>query len=99
MKQSMEENIMINNGRNSEGLHTKMRSLTPNYVNFFYGICFYCNNFGHKVVDCRAYKRNVQKINAYVSPHNIECYKCHNYVHISQKCRSMIVPTMKEEKT
>jgi chromosome segregation ATPase len=27
------------------------RSFTPRYANFFYGHCFYCTNFGHKVVD------------------------------------------------
>jgi hypothetical protein len=58
-------------------------SFTPRYVNFFYGHCFYCTNFGHKVADCRAYERNVQARNAYVAPHNIECYKCHNYGHIA----------------
>jgi hypothetical protein len=32
-----------------------------------------------------------------VAPRNIECYKCHNYGHIAQNCRSMIVPSMKKE--
>ena len=36
------------------------RSFTPRYENLFYGHCFYCTNFGHKVADCRDYKRNVQ---------------------------------------
>jgi hypothetical protein len=31
-----------------------------------------------------------------VAPQNIECYKCHNYGHIDQNCRSMIKPPMKE---
>ena len=30
------------------------RPSTPMYVNFFYGYCFYCSIFGHKVADCRA---------------------------------------------
>jgi hypothetical protein len=72
------------------------RSFTPRYVNLFYGHLFYCNNFGHKVVDCRAYERNVQTKKYYVAPHDIECYKCHNYGHISRDCRSMINPPMKE---
>jgi hypothetical protein len=42
-------------------------SFTPMYVNFFYGHCFYCTNFGHKVADCRAYERNVQERNGYVA--------------------------------
>jgi hypothetical protein len=69
---------------------------TPRYVNLFYGHCFYCTNFGHKVADCRAYGRNVQARNAYVAPHSIECYKCHNYGHIARDCRSMIDTSMKE---
>jgi hypothetical protein len=31
-----------------------------------------------------------------VAPHNIECYKCHNYGHIASDCRSMIDTFMKE---
>jgi hypothetical protein len=72
------------------------RSFTPRYVNLFYGHCFYCTNFGHKVADCRAYGRNVQARNAYVAPHNIECYKFHNYGHIARDCRSMMDTSMKK---
>jgi hypothetical protein len=74
----------------------KRRSFTPKYANLFYGHCFYCTNFGHKVADCKDYKRNVQARSAYVSTRNIECYKCHNYGHISSDCRSMIDTSMKE---
>jgi hypothetical protein len=59
------------------------RSFTPRYESLFYGHCFICTNFGHKAVDCRAYGRSVQTRNTYVAPHNIECYKCHNYGHIA----------------
>ena len=72
------------------------RSFTPRYVNLFYGHCFYCTNFGHKVADCRDYKRNVQEINAHVAPCNIECYKYHNYGHIASDCGIMIDTSMKE---
>jgi hypothetical protein len=72
------------------------RSFTLRYANLFYGHCFYCTNFGHKVVYCRDYKRNVQERNAYVAPHNIECYKCYNYGHIASDCRSMFDTSMKE---
>jgi hypothetical protein len=72
------------------------RSFTPRYVNLFYGHCFYCTNFGHKVADCRDYKRNVQARSVYVATRNIECYKCHNYGHIASDCRSMIYTSMKE---
>jgi hypothetical protein len=72
------------------------RSFTPRYANFFYGHCFYCSNFGHKVADCRDYKKNVQARSAYVSPRNNECYKCHIYGNIASDCRSMINASMKE---
>jgi hypothetical protein len=71
-------------------------SFTPRYENFFYGHCFYCTNFGHRVAYCRDYKRNVQARSVYVSPHNIECYKCHKYGHKASDCRSMIDTSMKE---
>jgi chromosome segregation ATPase len=70
-------------------------SFTPRNANLFYGHCFYCTNFGHKVAYCRDYKRNVQARSAYVAPRNIECYKCHNYGHIASDCRSMIDSSMK----
>jgi hypothetical protein len=42
------------------------------------------------------YGRNVQVSSVYVAPHNIECYKCHNYGHIAQNCKRVIEPSMKE---
>jgi hypothetical protein len=75
---------------------SQRRSFTPRYQSLFYGHCFTCNNFGHKVVDCRAYGRNGQARNVYVTPYNIECYKCHNYGHIARDCRSMMDTSMKE---
>jgi hypothetical protein len=71
-------------------------SFTPWYANLFYGHCFYCTNFGHKVAECGDYKINVQARSSYVVARNIECYKCHNYGHISSDCRSMINTYMKE---
>ena len=29
-------------------------SSTPRYQTIFFGLCYACNNFGHKVVNCRA---------------------------------------------
>ena len=42
------------------------------------------------------YKINVQERSEYVAPCNIECYKCHNYGHITSDCRSMIDTSIKE---
>ena len=73
------------------------RSFTPRYANLFYGNFFYCTNFGHKVADCRAHGRNVQARNDYVAPHNIECYKFHNYGHIACDCRSMMDTSLRKK--
>jgi hypothetical protein len=72
-------------------------SLTPRYVNFFYGHCFYCTNFEHKVADCRYCKIIFQSRNAYAAPRNIECYKFHYCGHIARNCRIMINTSMKEK--
>jgi hypothetical protein len=34
------------------------RSSTPRYQTIFFGLCYACNNFGHKIVNCRAYNGN-----------------------------------------
>jgi hypothetical protein len=34
------------------------RSSTPRYQTIFFGLCYACNNFGHKVVNCRANNMN-----------------------------------------
>ena len=31
-----------------------------------------------------------------MAPHNIECYKCHNYGHITHNCRNMMDTSVKE---
>jgi hypothetical protein len=71
-------------------------SFSSQYQSFFYGYCFTCSNFRHKVVDCRAYGRNSLARDVYVAPYNIESYKCHNYGHIAHDCRSMMESSLKE---
>jgi hypothetical protein len=34
------------------------RSSTPRYQTILFGLCYACDNFGHKVVNCRANNRN-----------------------------------------
>jgi hypothetical protein len=34
-------------------------SSTPRYQTIFFGLCYACNNFGHKVANCRANRRNI----------------------------------------
>jgi hypothetical protein len=35
-----------------------IRSSTTRYKTIFFGLCYACNNFGHKVVNCRANNKN-----------------------------------------
>jgi hypothetical protein len=35
-----------------------IRSSTPRYQTIFFGLCYACNNFGHKYVNCKANNRN-----------------------------------------
>jgi hypothetical protein len=41
------------------------RSSTPRYQTIFFGLCYACNNFGHKVVNCRANNRNSNNFESY----------------------------------
>jgi hypothetical protein len=41
------------------------RSSTPRYQTIFFGLCYTCNNFGHKVVNCRAKNKNNNKFESY----------------------------------
>jgi hypothetical protein len=41
------------------------RSSTPRYQTIFFGLCYACNNFGHKVVNCRANRRNINNFESH----------------------------------
>jgi hypothetical protein len=41
------------------------RSSTPRYQTIFFGLCYACNNFGHKVVNCRANNRNINNFESH----------------------------------
>jgi hypothetical protein len=63
------------------------RPAIPRYQSIFLGVCYSCNNFGHKAMNCRVYgkgehmrRRNIQ---------NVECYTCHTYGHIARNCISL----------
>jgi len=58
----------------------------PRYQNTFLGICYSCNNFGHKAIDCRSYDKVVHMRRRGFQ--NVQCYTCHNYGHISRNCLS-----------
>jgi hypothetical protein len=48
------------------------RPPTPWYQNIFLGLCYSCNNFGHKAINCRAYAkaRNIRSKSSYENPKN-----------------------------
>ena len=33
----------------------------PRYQNFFSGLCYACNNYGHEAIDCRTYTRYINE--------------------------------------
>jgi hypothetical protein len=41
------------------------RSSTPRYQTIFFGLCYACNNFGHKVVTCKANNRISNNFESY----------------------------------
>jgi hypothetical protein len=44
---------------------TLRRSSTPRYQTIFFVLCYECNNFGHKVVNCRANNRNTKNFKSH----------------------------------
>jgi hypothetical protein len=40
-------------------------SSTPRYQTIFFGLCYACNNFGHKVVNCRANNMNINNLESH----------------------------------
>ena len=66
--------------------------------------CYSCNNFGHKALNCRAYrkfqdyKKNTSsnkpearnhKFFAPLQIYDIECYKCNNHGHVARYYKLM----------
>jgi hypothetical protein len=47
-----------------------IRSSTTRYQTIFFGVCYACNNFGHKAVNCRANNKN----NNYLESHTQRGY-------------------------
>ena len=83
-------------------------SSVPRYGHFFYGYCFTCGKFEHKVVNCFQ-RRNFEtrnnptrlgwpQYNNKFGPlrSEIECYKCNNFGHIAIDC-IMKIPTVRNE--
>ena len=75
--------------------------MTNRYQQIFLGHCYYCNNFGHKALKCRAYgnvyeyKKDTSskpkgRNNKWFVPlqrYDIECYKCNNFGHMARECK------------
>jgi hypothetical protein len=41
------------------------RYSTPRYQTVFFGLCYACNNFGHKTMNCRANSRNINNFESH----------------------------------
>ena len=79
------------------------RNPSKRYEYSFLGYCYSYNNFGRKVVHCKAYRRhnpkNVQRSQKFntdkrnynsfspLQDYNMECLKCNNYGHEASECR------------
>jgi hypothetical protein len=46
------------------------RYSTPGYQTIFFGLCYACNNFGHKAVNCRANNRNTNNFESHTQRGN-----------------------------
>jgi hypothetical protein len=42
-----------------------IRSSTPRYQTIFFGLCYACNNFGHKAINCKANWRNINNFESH----------------------------------
>jgi hypothetical protein len=42
------------------------RSSTPRYQTIFFGLCYACNNFGHKAVNCRGNNMKNNSFESYI---------------------------------
>jgi hypothetical protein len=80
------------------------RSSTPRYQTIFFGLCYACNNCGHKAVNCRANNGNNNNFESHTQrgysrrsynmfeslSTEVECYKCDNFGHVAKDCRMTI---------
>ena len=59
------------------------------YTNHFHGYCYACNNFGHKIVDCKMYSRRGTKYytSAQMCFDKIKCYVCLKLGHKAKDCK------------
>jgi len=62
----------------------------PIYDNAFYGYCFKCNQYGHKATRCKSSVMNrdliKQRSFMYMPDDNLQCIRCHRYVHREANC-------------
>jgi hypothetical protein len=54
----------------TEEQHHSRRSPTLRYQTIFLGLCYSCNNFGHKAINCRAYAKNRSNYEGYSRMNN-----------------------------
>ena len=61
------------------------------YTSLFNGLCYVCNLFGHKAIDCRSSTRSqksstrnkrLDPLASYLG--HVECYMCHSFGHMTK---------------
>jgi hypothetical protein len=81
-------------GRHLEATHTpqgKFIRETPSWMNqrryesVFKGYCFYCNEYGHKALDCRHH--GTKQFGGFNN--SIRCWNCNHVGHIATHCYTM----------
>ena len=50
--------VLATQSSTPKGQAPPRRSVMPRYQNFFSGLCYAYNNYGHKAIDCRRYIRS-----------------------------------------
>jgi hypothetical protein len=88
------------------------RYYTPRYQTIFLGLCYACNNFGHKAVNCRDDSRSINSYPRRSSEKQrisyrrfeslrieVECYKCNNFGYMAKNCRMTVPPREPQKKT
>jgi len=61
------------------------RSPTLKYQTIFFGLCYLCNNFGHKAINCKSYAKNKNNYGGYSrnnylrKPHEAYNRNCNNF--------------------
>ena len=78
------------------------RPMSRRYRQIFFVHFYYCNNFGHKNLNCKEYRNLLsynknapsnnpkeRNLNSFLAlqRYDLECYKCNNHGHVARECK------------